>query len=174
MTVLSENGITWTECVAPYQDYSQTEATTEFAASCFGMDIPTWDDHDRAMAGERIEEGNGSYLRQVIGEDVYIVRAVYENGAGDYEYLKNGDVLIEASAPFTTYEPSRYLWNIGGKVVWELVTDAPVIYVDGIDYNEKYQLDGSFFPYAIKDKLIYIAYQKRQVSDHIRWKIHRA
>jgi hypothetical protein len=159
VAIFSGNGITWTECVAPYQDYSRTEATTEFAAGCLGMEIPTWDDNDRAMAGDRIEESSGSYLQQVIGEDVYIVRAVYESGDGDYEFLKNGELLIEASAPFTTFEPSRYLWNIGGKVVWELVTDAPVIYVDGVDYNEKYLLDGCYFPYAIHDKLIFIAYQ---------------
>jgi hypothetical protein len=49
------------------------------------------------------------------------------------------------------------LWNIGGKAVWELVTDPPTIIVDGISFSEKYQLEGAFIPYAINDKLIYIA-----------------
>jgi hypothetical protein len=51
------------------------------------------------------------------------------------------------------------LWNIGGKLVWELGVDTPVIIVDGINFNEKYALQGSYHPYEIKGKLIYIARQ---------------
>ncbi len=48
-------------------------------------------------------------------------------------------------------------WNIRGKLVWELLADPPVIIVDGVNFNEKYQLDGSYYPYEINGKLIYIA-----------------
>ena len=58
-----------------------------------------------------------------------------------------------------TSNPNRGFWNIGGKLVWELAGYTHVIVVDGVDYNEKYQLEGSHFPYEIKGKLIYIAKQ---------------
>ena len=48
---------------------------------------------------------------------------------------------------------------MGGKFVWELGGDTSVIIVDGINYNEKHQLQGSYQPSAINGKLIYIAKQ---------------
>ena len=49
--------------------------------------------------------------------------------------------------------------------MWELGGYIQVIVVDGVDYNEKYQLEGSYFPYEIKGKLIYIA--KKNGTFHI-------
>jgi len=157
MAVILENGITWIECVAPNRDYAHDEPTIAFAVSCLGMERPSWNEQDREMAGERINGGNGSDLRLVIGSDVFLAKHDSTNGCCDYEFSKNGDVIIETSAPLITFDPNRHLWNIGGKSVWELITDPPTIIVDGIDYNEKYQLEGAFMPYTINDKLIYIA-----------------
>lgn len=157
IAVFSENGITWTECIAPYRDYARDEATIDFAVDCLDMDPPRWDDHDRQIAGERIEGGNGSDLLTVIGDDVFLAKHESTFGCCDYKFLKNGEVILEASAPFYTFDPNRHLWNIGGKAVWELIAEPPVIIVDGLDYNREYDLQGSFFPYAINDKLLYIA-----------------
>jgi hypothetical protein len=157
ITVISENGITWTECVAPYRDYAHDGPTITFAVDCLNMDMPYWTDNDREMAGERIDGNNGSDLRLVIGNDVFLAKHNSANGCCDYEFLKNGDVIMETSAPLITFDPNRNLWNIGGKSVWELITDPPTIVVDGINFNEKYQLEGVFVPYMINNKLIYIA-----------------
>ena len=157
IAVISENGITWIECIAPNRDYAHDEPTIAFAVNCLNMDRPYWNDNDRKIAGERINGSNGSDLRLVIGNDVFLAKHDSTNGCCDYEFSKNGDVLIKTSAPLITFDPNRHLWNIGGKSVWELVTDPPTIIVDGIDYNEKYQLEGAFMPYTINDKLIYIA-----------------
>ena len=64
-----------------------------------------------------------------------------------------------------TDDPNRNFWNIGGKLVWELAGYTTVIVVDGVNYNEKYGLEGSFFPYEINGKLIYIA--KKDGKYHI-------
>jgi hypothetical protein len=121
------------------------------------MDRPIWDDNDKKITGERIEGSNGSDLQLVIGNDVFLAKHDSTNGCCDYEFLKNGNVIIETSAPLITFDPNRNLWNIGGKSVWELIAQPPVIIVDGVNFNEKYQLEGSFFPYTINNKLLYIA-----------------
>ena len=155
--VVMENGITWTECVVPNQDYAHSSPDMAFATSCFKSERPLWNDNDRSLAGERIQGSNGSDLQQMIGHDIYLVIHDSTNGCCDYKFLKNGNVIIEISAPLVTFDPNRNLWNIGGKAVWELVTDPPTIIVDGTNYNEKYQLEGAFIPYTIQNKLIYIA-----------------
>jgi hypothetical protein len=111
------------------------------------------------MAGERIMGSNGSDLRQVIGNDVYLVKHDGTNGCCDYQLLKNGMVLLVRSAPLITFDPNRNLWNMDGKLLWELVTEPPTIIVDGIDLNEKHGLEGIFHPYTIGSKLLYIARQ---------------
>jgi hypothetical protein len=156
-TVVMENELTWIECVLPNQDYAHSMPNIEFVTKCLNRERPYWDDNDRKMAGERIAGSNGSDLQQVIGNDVFLAKHDSTNGCCDYEFLKNGNVIIKTSAPLITFDPNRNLWNIEGKSVWELITDPPVMIVDGINFNEKYQLEGSYFPYAIKNKLIYIA-----------------
>jgi hypothetical protein len=59
-------------------------------------------------------------------------------------------------------DPNTKLWNIGGKAVWEIESAPPTenlsaIIVDGVNQNEKHQLDGSFHVYYLKDKIIFIA-----------------
>jgi hypothetical protein len=155
--VVMEHGITWTECVVPNKDYAHSSPDMTFASSCFQNERPTWNDNDRKMAGERIEGSNGSDLQQVIGNDVFLVKHDSTNGCCDYEFSKNGQVILQTRAPLITFDPNRNLWNIGGKAVWELVTDPPTIIVDDVNFNEKYQLEGAFIPYTIQDRLIYIA-----------------
>jgi hypothetical protein len=71
--------------------------------------------------------------------------------------IKNGEVILKIIPGFVASDPNRNFWNIGGKLVWELSGYRPVIVVDGVNFNEKYQLEESYFPYEINGKLIYIA-----------------
>jgi hypothetical protein len=165
-TVISlEQGITWTECIIPVFDHDHSASNYKFALHCLGMERPGFDDKDRSIMGERIEGSNGSDLKQVIENDVYLVKHDSTNGCCDYQLLKNGNVLLSTHGSLITFEASRHLWNFGGRVVWELVTDPPTIIVDGVDFNQKYGLEGIFHPYLIKDKLIYIA--KKSGKYHI-------
>jgi hypothetical protein len=165
-TIISlEQGITWTECIAPVKDYAKHMPDDEFALHCLGSERPVFDDKDRSVMGERIEGSNGSDLKQVIGNDVYLVKHDGTNGCCDYQLLKNGSVLLSTHASLITFDPNVNLWNFGGRLVWELITDPPTIIVDGVDFNQKYKLEGIFQPYLIKDKLLYIA--KKDGKYHI-------
>lgn len=148
-----ENGLTWLECVVPNDEYSYE--TSDIPTSCIGF--PHWNFYDTRISGERIRGVNGTDLRLVIGQDSFLAKHDSTNGCCDYEFLKNGKVIRKTHASLITFDPNRHLWNIGEKAVWELIADPPVIIVDNIDFNEKYQLEGSFFPYEIKGKLIFIA-----------------
>lgn len=86
-------------------------------------------------------------------------------GCCSYQLLKNGGTILKMSVGFVSYDPNIGLWNIEGKLVWELSGWKEFIVVDGVNYNEKYQLEGSYFPYEIKGKLIYIA--KKDGKYHI-------
>jgi hypothetical protein len=130
------------------------------------MDWPGWDDYAIELNGQRLREervdGDGEHgdnLRLVIGSDIYETRYTNIDGWNNYELLKNGVAIAETTAcPYCTIgDPNLKLWNIGGKSVWEIFTEPPTIFVDGINLNERYQWDGSYFPYDIKNKLIYIA-----------------
>jgi len=160
-----QNGIIWTECIAPSIDYAHSVPDFAFAINCLHGDVPIWDDQDLKLAGEWIGDNIDADLQQVIGSDVYVVKQDATNGCCDYEFLKNGNVVIQTSAPLITFNPNQHLWNIGGKVVWELVTEPPTVFVDGVDFNQKYQWEGIFKPYTISDKLLYIA--KRNGKFHI-------
>lgn len=156
-TTILKNELTWRECIVPNQDYAYSMPDVLFAENCLNMEYPSWNDDDRKIVGEQIEGMNWPDLRQVVGNDIYLVKLTSTNNCCHYEFSKNGKVLFEKDAPFTSFNPSRNLWNIGGQLVWELVTDPPTIIVDGVNYNEKYQLDGVFMPYSIHGTLIYIA-----------------
>ena len=153
--VAFENGLTWVECVVPNGEYGYDTSNISIATSC--IDFPHWSVNDKKISGERIIGVNGTDLRLVIGQDSFLAKHDSTKGCCDYEFLKNGNVIRKTHASLITFDPNRYLWNIGGKAVWELIADPPVIIVDNIDFNEKYQLEGSFFPYEIKGKLIFIA-----------------
>jgi hypothetical protein len=153
--IILENGLTWMECVVPSRDYFYVKPDVELLTNC--IDFPNGDDHDEKIIGERIQGNNGSDLRLVIGIDIYQTKYDNTKGCCDYELLKNGDVILRTSAPLITFDPNRNFWNIEGKLVWELITQPPVIIVDGVNFNEVYHLEGSFFPYEINGKLIYIA-----------------
>jgi hypothetical protein len=164
--VVMENGITWTECIAPNIDYAHSVPDFKFAADCLHEAIPTWNDQDLKLAGEWIGKPIiDADLQQVIGSDVYVVKQDHTHGCCDYQFLKNGNVIMEISAPMITFNPNQHLWSIGGKVIWELVTDQPTIFVDGVDFNQKYQWEGIFKPYSINDKLLYI--EKKNDKYHI-------
>lgn len=137
----------------------------EFLATC--LEIPTRNEDDEKRRGELIDHQNATYdWRITIGNDYFETRINdISQGCCSYKLVKNGDVTLEMFPGFITSNPNKGLWNIGGKLVWELAGYTAVIVVDGVDYNEKYQLEGSHFPYEIKEKLIYIA--KKNSKFHI-------
>ena len=150
-----DQGLIWKECVIPDRDYYYGTQDIEELTRCF--EIPEWDIDDPLSRGERIMGKNGSDLRLVIGDDAYEVKHDSSEGCCDYELHKNGEVIISISAPLITFDPNRNLFNIGGKLAWELISEPPVIFYDGENLNEKLDLEGSYFPYEIKGKLIFIA-----------------
>lgn len=156
-------GLTWSECVVPIDDYARTDM--EFLAKC--IELPTRNEDDEYRRGEFIDHQNAtSDWRISIGNDHFETKINdISQGCCSYKLLKNGDVILEMFPGFMTSNPNRGFWNIGGKLVWELAGYTAVIVVDGVDYNEKYQLEGSHFPYEIKGRLIYIA--KKNGKFHI-------
>ena len=163
------NGLTWSECVVPNNDYARTDADMKFLATC--IEIPTSNENDKKMAGERVENQDSqdgsisSDFRITIGSDYFETKHDNSKERWTYELIKNGKVILKMAPGFMTSDPNVNFWNIGGKLVWELSGSEPVIVVDGVNFNEKYQLEGSFFPYEIKGKLIYIA--KKNGKFHI-------
>lgn len=162
--VILNNELIWTECVLPYQDYFHSKSDIEIITTCIGMEFPFWDDRDKAKFGERVHGLNGDNLRLVVDDVIYETRYTQSN-AHDYELLRNEVVIATVSAYFVVSDPNRKLGNLGGKIVWEVISEPPVLIVDGNNINEKYQLEGSFFPYEINDKLIYLA--KKSGKYHI-------
>lgn len=155
-TVNLNNGLTWTECVLPYQDYFHTKTDIELITTCLGMEFPVWDDSDKAKFGERVHGPNGDNLRLVVGDIIYETRYTQSNSR-EYELLRNGVVIATVSANFVVSDPNRRMGNLGEKIVWEVISEPPVLVVDGKNINEEYQFEGSFFPYEINGKLIYLA-----------------
>jgi hypothetical protein len=165
-TVVMENGLEWTECVVPNRDYAYSKVDLEFLKEC--VDIPRWDENDKKRMGERVESQGGlADLRITIGSDLFETKLddITKKGCCSYQLVKNGNVILEITPGFMTSDPNRNFWNIGGELVWELAGYTTVIVVDGVDFNEKYQLEGSFFPYEINGKLIYLA--KKDGKYHI-------
>jgi hypothetical protein len=143
----------------PDREYSSADEDLNVIAKCLNATLPSLGDSDKKIFGERIAGDAGDNFRLVIGNDAYETK-YYSQGDGinyDYELLKNGAVIVKTKASFTTFPPNLNLANIGGKAVWEVAAEPHVIFVDGVNLNEKYQLEGSFIPYEIKGKLLYIA-----------------
>ena len=129
----------------------------DFLATC--IEIPTFNENDKKMLGERVKNKRSfGDWRITIGNDYFETK--FDDISRDccsYQLIKNGEAILKMSPGFTSYDPNVGFWNIGEKLVWELGGFTPVIVVDGANYNEKYELEGSYFPYKIKGKLIYIA-----------------
>lgn len=163
-TVILDNSLTWTECVLPYKDYFHSKRDIELITSCLGMEFPIWDDSDKEKFGERVHGPNGDNLRLIVGGVIYETRYTSSNSR-EYELLRNGVVIATVNANFVVADPNRRLGNLGGKIVWEVISEPPVLIVDGENINEEYQLEGSFFPYEINNKLICFA--KKDGKYHI-------
>lgn len=168
-TVVMENGLTWTECVVPYRDYVRDEPDFELATSCLNLDWLGYDDYNIEINGHRLRETRisgevGDNLQLIIGEDVYETRYTLSS-ASNYKLLKNGIVIATVNVSQNGFfDPNLKLWNIGGKSVWEIYSEPPTIVVDGINLTETHQWEGSFFPYDIKNKLIYVAQKNGKYS----------
>lgn len=163
-TTILENGLAWTECIVPDREYSQVSRDMLILKKC--AEPPEWSAEDANRMGERVKRESGFYDLQItIGIDHYKASFVDRSNAGYiYELTKNGDVLDRATTQFSTYDPNLNLWNMDGTLVWELGGMQPVILVDGINFNEKYQLEGSYFPYQINEKLIFVAQKNSKYS----------
>jgi hypothetical protein len=152
-----ENGLQWTECVVPGDDYSREDQ--EFLKEC--VDIPAWGEKDKRKMGEHLKDQDGwTNWKTTIGNDRFETRRFDTSSCCSYELLKNGEVILKIKPGFLSFDPNQGFWNLAGKFVWEVAGSEQMIVVDGVNYNEKYQLEGSYFPYEIRGKLIYIAKQK--------------
>lgn len=167
-TIELEDGLAWTECIVP----PNTRTDSDFATTCLNMNWAGWDDHNMMLNGQRLREERvkgicGDNLRLVIGKDIYETSYTVppENNCYkyDYELLKNGVVIATVKGVISVAtDPNKKLWNVDGKSVWEIQSASPAenlsaIIVDGVNQNEKYQLEGSFHVYYFKEKIIFIA-----------------
>lgn len=161
-TTIMENGLEWMECTLANHGYSHEGTDIEFLEQC--VDFPAWNEHDKQIVGERIKNKYGWVdLWIKIGEDVY--KTIQDNpsaGCCSYRLIKNGREILRASPGFLTFDPNRNFWNVEGKLVWEVAGGEQFIMVDGVNYNTEHQLEGSYYPYEIGGKLIYIAKQNGQ------------
>lgn len=153
-----ENGLVWTECAVPYLEYAMGPEE-DFLTRCAAK--PKWSAADQKKVGQKVETYPTFYdFSIIIGSDRYATNLINmeQDGCCTYALTKNGKVMLTRKITFGVVDPNRNVWNIGGKLVWELADfPHPVIIVDGVDYNAAYQLEESSFPYEIKGKLIYIA-----------------
>jgi hypothetical protein len=158
--VVMESGLIWIECIVPNRDYSLMVEDMAILKKCVDPFEGSYEDVVRH--GERMEGDLGfDDLRITLGTDHFEAKLIERNRDGfHYELIRNGEVLFQTIAHFTTYDPNQNLWSIDGKLVWELAGSQLVIIVDGVDFNQHYQLDGSYFPYEIKGKLIFVAKRK--------------
>lgn len=163
--IVLENGLTWSECIVPNRMYSMETADKEFLDSC--IKSPDGNEYDRKWVAEHILGQDLFYdLRITIGNDVFETEHYRTDTCCNYKLMKNGEVIVELHSTFAmTHDPNRHFWNIEGVLVWELAGVPPFIVVNGENFNDKYQLEGSFFPYEIRGKLIYIA--KKNGTYHI-------
>jgi hypothetical protein len=164
-TVVMDNGLTWTECAVPDREYNRGSENIVFLSKCAA--IPVWNAEDESRMGKRIEIGSGfSDFQIILGNDLFEAKLDIP-GCCQYDLLKNGKVLLHAAPGFSAYDPNISLWNLEGKYVWELSGWWSGIFVDGVDLNQKYQLEESYYSYEIKGKLIYVA--KKNGQYHIMY-----
>jgi hypothetical protein len=160
-----DNGLTWTECAVPNRDYAMSNPDMAILEKCA---VPsTFSDDDKKIMAQRIPDSSGMEhdLQLTIGSNTYEARLVdIDKTVWHYELTRNGVVISKATAQFWTYDPNQNLWDINGHLVWELAASPSTIIVDGVDYNQKYQLEGAYFPYEINGKLIYIAEKNGKYS----------
>ena len=152
-----DNGLTWTECAVPVRDYAMDQFDVDFLQKCVKWPEGS-SDADKKMMPEVIEVPGGYRdFRLTIGKDVYETQMDRTGGCCHYFLLKNGEVIREETISFLAYQPNVGLWNMGGKWVWELSSWFTKTIVDGVDLNEKYGLQGSYHPYQIKGKILFVA-----------------
>lgn len=156
-TVVMENGLIWIECIVPNRNYSRMVEDMAILKKC--VDPFEGSNEDVIRHGERMGGDLGfDDLRITLGTDHFEAKLIERNKDGfHYELTRNGEAFFQTITHFTTYDPNQNLWSIDGKLVWELGGSQPVIIVDGVNFNQHYQLDGSYFPYEIKGKLIFVA-----------------
>jgi len=153
-----DNTLTWIECEVPQEDYHNWLIATD----CLGLEFPTWTEIDKQRLGERFQTspGNLEDIRLTVGQDIYET----QHQGSKYKLSKNGEVIVSANSVFSSFDPNRSLLNVDGKIVWELTglnfdqteLDA-VVFFDGINLQDQYDLEGAYIPYVLNNSLIFIA-----------------
>jgi len=144
-------GLRWLECPvqSDVEEWRQAEA-------CFGHPALAWDDADRAAAGERTAHGR----RLAIGADVYETRAIATPipNLSLYTLSANGRLRKLFLGRFTTYSPDLGLANLAGRAAWwfDDGRTATIVY-GGVDLRSAHDLEAAYAPYALQDKLIFVA-----------------
>lgn len=144
-------GLRWLEC--PVQPDSEEWRQAE---ACFGHPTLAWDDADRAAAGERTAAGR----RLTIGTDVYETREIATPipNLSLYALSVNGRLQKLFLGRFTTYSPDLGLANLAGRAAWTFDDGrtATIVY-GGVDLRSAYRLEAAYAPYAIRDRLLFVA-----------------
>lgn len=148
--------LNWRECpVQPdVEEWRQAEA-------CFGHPALAWDDADRAAAGERTAHGR----RLTIGADVYETRAIATPIPNLSLYTLNAKGRLQKLflGRFTTYSPDLGLADLAGRAAWTFDDGrvATVVY-GGADLRSAHNIEAAYAPYAIQDRLIFVARRDNQ------------
>lgn len=155
-TGLEAAGLRWRECpLQPdVEEWRQAEA-------CFGHAAPAWDDADRAHAGEPTAHG----YRLAVGPDVDETRAHTTPipNLSVYAFSVNGRLRKLFLGRFTTYSPDLGLADLAGRAAWTFDDGrlATVVY-DGVDLRTANGFEAVYAPYALRNKLIFVARQDDQ------------
>jgi hypothetical protein len=126
------------------------------AEACFGHPALASDAADRARAGERTAAGH----RLTIGTDVYETREIATPipNLSVYALSANGRLQKLFLGRFTTYAPDLGLADLAGRAAWTFDDGrtATIVY-DGADLRTVYGFEAAYAPYALRDKLIFVA-----------------
>ena len=154
--------LVWQECqihrIASYYDDWAS------AGQCLGAEPPQRQgpEEEKERFGESYSsspDGLPMNLRLGIGEDIYEASIVDSgNGYENWTLRKNGEVVVEEKGHFAPYNINQSLLNVNGKIAWEFAdVDHPTIIYDGIDLQNKYELEAAYIPNVINNKLIFVA-----------------
>ncbi len=151
-------GLRWQECAARGALAGPTGEDWQQAEACFGHPSLSWDENDRASAGQRTDHG----YRLQVGKDVYETQGRPLLWPNPYLYTltRNGRLQKLLLGNFSTYSPDLNLRHLAGHMAWTFDDGrlSTVIY-DGADLRSTYGLEAAYAPYALRGKLIFVGRQ---------------
>ncbi len=146
-----EIGLSWQEC-----KLTDGYGSLQQAEECFGPEARFWENDEKLARGERIGLDN---FRMEIGQDIYETARIGKLFVFDeYVLSKNGVTISFLTGNFYAHSPNIGLSEIDGKLAWEFAdqSKATIIY-DGQDVRRTMGVDKAQRPYALRNKLIFIA-----------------